>query len=71
MATNQAAIARLTAVTVPHAGAYLYAIPISSVGTRIDDQTLRIAIATRLGAPVCHPHQCICGPEVDETGHTG
>jgi len=70
-APNQAAVARLTAVTAPHAGAFLHAVPISAVGTRMDDQSLRIAIALRIGAAVCEPHQCICGSTVDFSGTHG
>ena len=33
--------------------------------------TLRIAIALRLGAPVCAPHECICGELTDELGAHG
>jgi hypothetical protein len=51
-APNQAAVARLIAVSAPHAGAFLHAVPITACGTRLDDQSLRIAIALRLGAPV-------------------
>ena len=60
-AQTQVGLARLLAVSAPHAGAYLNAIPCSSVGTRLDNTSLRIAIALRLGAPVCEPHTCVCG----------
>jgi len=43
----------------------------SAVGTRMDDQSLRIAIALRIGAAVCEPHQCICGSTVDFSGTHG
>jgi hypothetical protein len=70
-APNQVAVACLIAVNALHSGAYLEALPMSSVGTRLDDTWLRIAIATRLGAPVCAPHQCVCGIQVDESGIHG
>ena len=70
-APNQVAIARLTAVSAPHAGAFLHVIPIAACGTRLDDQSLRIAIALRLGAPVCAEHRCICGSVVDASGTHG
>jgi hypothetical protein len=49
-APNQAGIARLIAAAAPHAGAFLNALPCSSVGTRLDDSSLCIAIALRLAA---------------------
>ena len=58
-------------VSAPHAGAFLHAIPMSAIGTRMDDQSLRIAIATRLGAPVCAAHHCVCGAYVDVDGIRG
>ena len=70
-APNQAAVARLTAVSAPHAGAFLHAVPITACGTRLDDRSLRIAIALRLGAPVCAEHRCICGAVVDVSGTHG
>ncbi len=70
-ATNQMSIARLTAAAASHSGAFLQALPSSAVGTRLDDTTLRIAIALRLGAPVCAPHTCVCGEAVDESGSHG
>ena len=70
-APNQVANARLTAVSAPHAGAFLHVIPIAACGTRLDDQSLRIAIALRLGAPVCAEHRCICGSVVDASGTHG
>jgi hypothetical protein len=70
-ATNQTSIARLTAAAAPYSGAFLQALPSSTVGTRLDDTALRIAIAVRLGAPVCAPHACVCGENVDASGIHG
>ena len=70
-AHNQADKVRLIAVTSPSSGAFLNARPCASLGTRLDNSSLRIAIALRIGAPVCLPHTCICGQQVDSLGHHG
>ena len=70
-ALTQAGIARLNAASAPYSGAFLQALPCSATGTRLDDTSIRIAIATRLGAPVCAPHTCICGSTVDSSGTHG
>ena len=70
-AQNQVGLARLIAAAAPHSGAFLQAMPCSAVGTRLDDASLRIAVALRLGASVCAPHSCVCGGAVDEFGAHG
>ena len=63
--------ARLLAVAPKESGAWLQALPSPSVGNLLDDDTLRISVALRLGALICHPHQCRCGSPVDSSGHHG
>ena len=70
-APDQAGKARLLAAAAPHSGAFLHVRPCSSIGTRLDSTTLRIAVALRLGAPVCSTHTCVCGSTVDTTGRHG
>ena len=61
---NQQARARLKAVANSESGAWLITLPISSLGLRMDDDVIRIAVGLRLGAPLCWPHQCAsCGAE--------
>lgn len=43
----------------------------SNILIGLDDQSFRIAMALRLGTPVCHPHKCICGQSVDKFGLHG
>ena len=70
-ALDQTDKARLIAAAASHSGAFLQTRPCSSLGTRLDNSSLRIAIALRLGAPVCLPHVCVCGATVDSTGRHG
>ena len=37
----------------------------------MDDETTRISVALRLGAPICEPHKCRCGKQVNSLGHHG
>ena len=64
--------ARLLASSAWESGAWLNALPISSLGLRMDDDTIRIATGLRLGAPLCRPHTCHhCGEEVDSLATHG
>ena len=43
--------------------------PIDSLGVRMDNECLIIAVGLLLGIPICGLHPCRhCGPEVDVTG---
>ena len=63
--------ARLLAVSSKESGAWLNALPSPSLGNMLDNDSLRISVALRLGAPVCEPHICVCGLPVDKSGHHG
>ena len=52
-------------------GAWLQALPISSVGLRMDDDVIRVAVGLRLGTDLCEPHTCTCGVPVDARGTYG
>ena len=45
--------------------------PISAIGTRLDGESVRIAVSLRLGAPVCLRHTCRCSSEVESNGLHG
>ncbi|XP_063385490.1 uncharacterized protein LOC134671560 [Cydia fagiglandana] len=61
--------ARLLAVSRPEAGAWLQALPSPHMGTLLDNNSMRVAVALRLGCDVCEPHICICGTMVESNGH--
>ena len=63
--------ARLSAVSAPHSGDWLHALPISSCGLRLDDEAIRVSVGLRLGVNLCVPHTCPCGAPVDCLGLHG
>ena len=60
--------ASFLAATAPHSGDWLNALPIASCGLRMDDESVRVSVALRLGLSVCVPHTCPCGKDVDARG---
>jgi hypothetical protein len=66
--TTQYHRARLLAAAATHSGDWLYAVPISACGLRLDDEAVRVAIGMRLGSELCQPHRCPCGVLVDTLG---
>src|SRR6218665_1858047 len=63
--------ARWRAVTAPHAGDWLLAMPIASCGLKLDDEPVRVAVVLRLRTNLCEPHTCVCGQRVTAQGHHG
>ena len=63
--------ARLLACNSEHASDWLNPLPIPSLGLKLDNSQVRIACALRLGSPMCHPHTCTCGTEVNHRGTHG
>ena len=49
--------ASLLACMAKESGAWLRALPISSLG--LNDASLRIAVGLRLGTAICAAHQCL------------
>ncbi|KAG1702407.1 Retrotransposable element SLACS protein [Nymphon striatum] len=70
-ATSEKDKARLLASTSKHSSDWLNAIPIPSLGLKMDNSQLRIACSLRLGSPMCIPHECKCGTMVDNSGTHG
>ena len=70
--TNDSSRAHLLAVATEYSRAWLTAMPISSLGLQMDDDTIHIAVGLKLGSTLCHPHQCShCGAEVDSSAMHG
>ena len=67
----QVSRARLLATAQIESGAWLNALPVSSLGTLLDSESFRVAIAFRVGADVCIPHSCRCGGRMDSRGLHG
>ena len=57
--------------TESESGAWLNALPVSSLGTVLDSESFRVVIALRVGADVCIPHSCCCGGRMDSRGLHG
>ena len=62
---------RLLAVSAPDSSHWLNALPLPSLGLKLDNSSLRIACALHLGSPLCHPHECICRTQVNSNGVHG
>ena len=70
-AVDHANRARLLAARSPGSGDWLEAMPLSSIGNKMDNATVRIAAGLRLGAPIVRSHVCVCGKTVTVDGHHG
>ena len=58
--------ARFLAASSRESGAWLNAPPISFLGLRMSKNTIQVATALRVAAPICQPHTCThCGKHVD------
>jgi len=64
-------LARLRASQQETSGAWLHALPLSSVGLKMADDVVRVAVGVRLGLNLCEPHTCACGQDVDARGTHG
>ena len=52
----------------PHSGDWLFTLPISVCGLRLDDEAIRVAVALRLGIHLGTAHVCRCWANVDPSG---
>ena len=68
---DQLSRARLLATAQKESGAWLNALPVSSLGSLVDPESLRVVIALRVGADVCIPHSYRCGGRIYSSGLHG
>ena len=68
MANSPSDVARLLAVSSPHAGDWLNALPISSCGLRLDDDVVRVGVGLRLILQIYESHRCVRDSMVDQQG---
>jgi hypothetical protein len=71
LSTDLHQTARWLACQAPHSGDWLHALPITSIGLRLDDAAIHLAVGLRLGACTCTPHNCPCGELVEASGTHG
>jgi Reverse transcriptase (RNA-dependent DNA polymerase) len=70
-AQDMADRARLIASVAEGSGDWLEALPLLAIGLKLDNAAVRIAVGLRLGAPLMHPHTCVCGTAVMSDGRHG
>ena len=63
--------ARLRAAAAQHSGDWLLAPPITAVGLRMTNETIRIATGMRLDISIHEPHLCPCGKQLKSKGIHG
>ena len=63
--------ARLLSVSSSESGVWLGALPVPSLGTKLGNESLRIALGLRLDVPIVVEHTCVCGSKVDVFGTHG
>src|SRR5882757_8432773 len=63
--------ASMLAAAAPSSGCWLEALPSPSLGLRLGDEELRVAVGLRVGCPVVSAHVCTCGVPVALDGFHG
>ena len=66
---NQFGRARILGAATSESGAWLRALPSSSLGTHLDNHAVRVAVALRVGADVSIRYRCRCGVMADGKGY--
>jgi hypothetical protein len=69
--TDDVSRARIRASSHCTSGAWLETLPVASIGLKMEDEVVRVAVGLRLGLNLCEPHTCQCGAQVDARGIHG
>jgi len=56
--SNLSTLSQLLAASFSHSRDWLHAMPISSCGLRLDNETVTVGVGLRLGLSLCEPHKC-------------
>jgi hypothetical protein len=62
---------RLLAVSSKYSSFWIDALPCSNLGLKLDSDSIRIAVALRLGCDICEIHTCKCGKLVYKNARHG
>ena len=62
---------RLLATATKESGAWFKALSVPHLGTKLDTNSVHIAIGLHLGADIVEEHQCVCGALVTRQGMHG
>ena len=54
-----------------HSSEWLHSVPVSNLGLKLDDTSLKIAVGLRLCIKLCSPFRCVCGDQVDSFARHG
>ena len=71
LASSEIETAPLLAVLSKNSSDWLNAVSIASLGLKLDPITLKISCSLRLGGPLWHEYQCVCGVMVKPYGQHG
>ena len=69
--TDPITTARLHATATKESGAWLNALPVPYLGTKLDNNTQRIVVGLRLSSDLVEEHKCVCGSQVSMKGTHG
>ena len=70
-APNELTRGRLLAAGAPKAGVWLNALPVPALGLKLNNESLRVSVALRLGAKLNCAYTCACGIAVEDSATHG